>query len=202
MTTTTWTAAPQSQQAAEQAAREAQLEAQQAAREAQREALEAQREAQEVAREAAQDAREAARDAVREALRAQMAQGRGGERIIVQPGVPPWAQGPRIPEEFVVISIAFFVMCAVIAIGVPIARAFARRMDRRGTGDPQASSDMRSRLERIEQAVDAIAIEVERVSEAQRYSTKILSELRALPEPNAIEANALAAVGRERERER
>jgi hypothetical protein len=200
--TSTWTAAPQSQQAAEQAAREAQLEAQQAAREAQREALEAQREAQAAAREAAQEARDAARDAVREALRTRIVQGRAGEAVVVQQGMPPWMQQPRVPEEVVVISIAFFVMCAVIAIGIPIARAFARRMDRRSAVDPQASSDVRSRLERIEHAVDAIAIEVERVSEAQRYSTKILSGLRALPEPNAIEANALSAVGRERERQR
>ena len=32
------------------------------------------------------------------------------------------------------------------------------------------------RLERIEQAVDAIAIEVERISEAQRFATKLLAE--------------------------
>jgi len=33
-----------------------------------------------------------------------------------------------------------------------------------------------ARLERIEQAVDAIAIEVERISEGQRFTTKLLSE--------------------------
>lgn len=32
------------------------------------------------------------------------------------------------------------------------------------------------RIERLEQAVDAIAIEVERVSEAQRYTTRLLSD--------------------------
>ena len=32
------------------------------------------------------------------------------------------------------------------------------------------------RLERIEQAMDAIAIEVERVSEGQRFVTRLLSE--------------------------
>lgn len=33
-----------------------------------------------------------------------------------------------------------------------------------------------SRLERIEQAVDAIAVEVERLAESQRYATKVLSQ--------------------------
>ena len=36
--------------------------------------------------------------------------------------------------------------------------------------------DVTSRLERIEQAVDAIAIEVERISEGQRFTTKLLTE--------------------------
>jgi hypothetical protein len=31
-------------------------------------------------------------------------------------------------------------------------------------------------MERLEQAVDAIAIEVERISEGQRYMTRLLSE--------------------------
>jgi hypothetical protein len=38
------------------------------------------------------------------------------------------------------------------------------------------SLDTTNRLERIEQAVDAIAIEVERVSEGQRFVTRLLSE--------------------------
>jgi len=37
-----------------------------------------------------------------------------------------------------------------------------------------------ARLERVEQAVEAIAIEIERVSEGQRFVTKLLSE-RAQP---------------------
>jgi hypothetical protein len=41
-----------------------------------------------------------------------------------------------------------------------------------------ATSDQR--LARVEQAVEAIAIEVERISEGQRYVTKLLSE-RAQP---------------------
>jgi hypothetical protein len=39
-----------------------------------------------------------------------------------------------------------------------------------------------ARLERVEQAVESIAIEIERVSEGQRYVTKLMSE-RAQPVP-------------------
>lgn len=39
-----------------------------------------------------------------------------------------------------------------------------------------------ARLERIEHAVDAIAIEIERISEAQRFTTRLLNEReKALP---------------------
>lgn len=47
-----------------------------------------------------------------------------------------------------------------------------------------ADPAVEDRLERIEQAVDAIAIEVERMSESQRYTSKLLAE--RLPTPNAL----------------
>ena len=37
-------------------------------------------------------------------------------------------------------------------------------------------SDTAVRIERIEQAVDAIAIEIERISEGQRFTTRLLSD--------------------------
>ena len=39
-----------------------------------------------------------------------------------------------------------------------------------------ALSQVEARLERIEQAVDTIAIEIERVSEGQRFTSKLLAE--------------------------
>jgi hypothetical protein len=38
------------------------------------------------------------------------------------------------------------------------------------------SPEVAARLERMEQALDSIAIEVERISENQRFTTKLLSE--------------------------
>ncbi len=89
-----------------------------------------------------------------------------------------------IPPQAVVISVAFFVMVAFIIVGLPLARAFARRMDRRG--ETASASDIAPRLDRIEQAVEAIAIEVERVAEGQRYTTKAISDLRGLPSANPV----------------
>ena len=62
----------------------------------------------------------------------------------------------------------------------------AHREKMKGIGMTQhglASSDQR--LERVEQAVESIAVEVERISEGQRYVTKLLSE-RAKPLPEGV----------------
>ncbi|MDQ4080700.1 MAG: hypothetical protein M3125_08065 [Gemmatimonadota bacterium] len=74
----------------------------------------------------------------------------------------------------VFVPLGLFAMVATIAVGAPLARAFAKRMDRESGA--KISPEVTSRLERIEQAVDAIAIEVERISEGQRFTTKLLTE--------------------------
>jgi hypothetical protein len=78
----------------------------------------------------------------------------------------------RIPGEL--IPIVMFICVAVTAIGVPLARAWGKRLER-GPG-PSVSPDVQARLERMEQAIDSIAIEVERISEGQRFTTKLLAE--------------------------
>jgi hypothetical protein len=91
--------------------------------------------------------------------------------------VPPGFRDNIIPQQFVDISIAFFLTVAAIIIGLPLARAFARRMDRRGATAPM-SNEIASQLTHLNQAVDAIALEVERISEGQRFTTRLLSEQR------------------------
>lgn len=169
--------AQQAQQAQQQAQRELQ-QAQREVQQAQREAQQAQQEAQRAAQQAQREAEQAVRQMQAELARSTA---RAGQPVPFPP-FPPG--GPQIPEGAVVISVAFFVMCAVIAIGLPIVRAITRRMDRRNAAVPTADADTRDRLERIEQAVDAIAVEVERISEGQRFTTKIISELRGLPQPD------------------
>ena len=69
------------------------------------------------------------------------------------------------------------IACApIIAIGVPIARALARRIEAPAQQPPRVPSEVAARLERMEQAIDAIAVEIERVSEAQRFTTRLLAD--------------------------
>lgn len=113
----------------------------------------------------------------------------GPEGIIVrpnEPGQPTVFVGPRamenmIPPQAVDISIAFFIMVAVMVVGWPIARAFGRRIERRGQVATLDAGTM-DQLQRIEQAVDAMAIEVERISESQRFMAKLQHDTaQALP---------------------
>lgn len=99
--------------------------------------------------------------------------GPNGEQII---SVPPHAFDNTIPPQAVDLAVAFFLTVAVIIIGLPLARAFARRMDRRGA--TQIPTEVTSQLAHLNQAVDAIALEVERISEGQRFTTRLLSEQR------------------------
>ena len=150
---------------------------------------EAQAARQEALQQAAQAQREAAR-AMRDAQR-EMARAAANGQMTIPPQFPPLPpSAQQMPEGVVVISIAFFVTCAIIAIGLPIARALARRSDRRSVAEPGTDAETRARLERIEQAVDAIAVEVERISEGQRFTTKVLSDSRALPQPDPAAALA------------
>jgi hypothetical protein len=78
-------------------------------------------------------------------------------------------------NEDILVPLAFFACVAITAIGVPIARAFARRMDRAPSA-PAIPSELSAQIARMEQALDSIAIEVERISEGQRFTTKLLAE--------------------------
>ena len=65
-----------------------------------------------------------------------------------------------------------------VVVLAPMALAVARLVWRRGSM-PAASrtpSDTTQRLERMEQAIDTIAVEVERISEGQRFVTRLLGE--------------------------
>jgi len=81
----------------------------------------------------------------------------------------------HVPREL--IPIAMFAMISITVIGAPIARAIARRIEGgpRDRTAPPLPNDVGQRLERMEQAIDAIAVEVERIAEGQRYTSKLLA---------------------------
>jgi hypothetical protein len=81
-------------------------------------------------------------------------------------------------NEEILVPLFFFLTVIALAVGVPLARAFARRMDRQRL-QPPVTPEVLQRLERMENAIDAVAVEIERISENQRFTTRLLTEREA-----------------------
>ena len=80
----------------------------------------------------------------------------------------------------VLVMFGAFGTAIIFAIGIPLARAYARKIDTEAK-NPRIPPEVMARLDRIEQAVDAVAVEVERISEGQRFTTRLLSEGKNAP---------------------
>ena len=75
--------------------------------------------------------------------------------------------------EDIVAIVGFFGTIIIVTLGVPLVRAYVRKQDAQlKLNVPQIDE----RLSRIENAIDAMAIEVERISEGQRFVTRLLAE--------------------------
>jgi hypothetical protein len=87
----------------------------------------------------------------------------------VEPPEPP-RRGP--PEE-----VYFLAGMGIVCLILPLSIAYARRIWRRGaqivTNIPK---ELTERLMRVEQTVEATAIEIERIGEGQRFMTRIFTE--------------------------
>ncbi|MGH7655186.1 MAG: hypothetical protein ACREN6_11040 [Gemmatimonadaceae bacterium] len=81
-------------------------------------------------------------------------------------------------EDVLVVLIIFGTMSCVL---FPLVRAWARRIEGRGPPPAPLRADVAERLERIERAVESIAVEVERISEGQRFVTRVLADRGELP---------------------
>jgi hypothetical protein len=120
------------------------------------------------ARIAEVDARISAVDKQIAAADAEVAKTAGVPGAYVEP--PPFQNnGP--PEEVYVLTGIFFVI-----VLLPISLAFARRIWRRGVVTVSAlPQEVIERLTRLDQAVDSIAVEVERIGEGQRFMTRLFT---------------------------
>jgi hypothetical protein len=95
----------------------------------------------------------------------------------------------RGPDPDAVVGMSF---ALIIAVAFPLAIAYSRRIWR---GKPSAVTQtdaIAPRLDRLEQAVEAIAIEVERVAEGQRFVTKVFAERPPQPQVNVAAESQLA----------
>jgi hypothetical protein len=59
---------------------------------------------------------------------------------------------------------------------LPLVLAWSRRLWHRGGPRPSVDLENSPRLQRMEQAIESIALEVERIGEAQRFTTKLLAD--------------------------
>ena len=95
------------------------------------------------------------------------------EAITTVPARPQVIVQGGPPEDETVIAFGFFAMILLL----PMSIAMTRRMWRRTPPAVGAApSGIEDRLARIEQAVEATALEVERIGEGQRFVTRILTE--------------------------
>lgn len=85
---------------------------------------------------------------------------------------PPRVGGFLTSGQVTGISIVF-----TVTVLMPIAMAYARSIMRRASQPKPAPQVLESaaRLERMEQAIDTIAVEVERISEGQRFVTQLMA---------------------------
>jgi hypothetical protein len=113
---------------------------------------------------------------------AAVAQAAGVPGAVVTPP-RPINNGP--PEEVFVLGAVF-----LMVVAFPIALAYARRIWRRGseTISPKVTAEITDRMSRLEQAIDTVAVEVERIGEGQRFVTNLFIESGA---PLALGAGAM-----------
>lgn len=88
------------------------------------------------------------------------------------PGVliPPPNNNPD-PEEIVGMAMGFS-----LVLLLPLSIAYARRIWRRSAAPPALPSEFNDRMSNLERGIEAVAIEVERVGEGQRFVTQLLAE--------------------------
>lgn len=84
---------------------------------------------------------------------------------------PPRPQEPLIGREQLAMG-----GTALFLLLFPIVIAYTRRIWTRGGVRQTTNAEDSERLRRMEQAIESIAVEVERIGEAQRFTTKLFAE--------------------------
>ena len=100
-----------------------------------------------------------------------------------------------IPRGAVLMTYAVCASFAFIIVGWPVARAFSRWLDRRGASN-RISADVQGRLDAMDRNIDTVAVELERVSEGQRFTAKLLAERGQMPAPEYVAAGSKVPVNR------
>jgi hypothetical protein len=97
-------------------------------------------------------------------------------------GVPANNMDPQVARIVKDIVPIFAILCVFVLgpFAVAMSRLIWKRASNLPSRAPVTDQATQQRLEQLQQSVDTIAIEVERISEGQRFVTKLLSERPAL----------------------
>lgn len=113
--------------------------------------------------------------------------------VVPEPPPPP----PSGPDEDLVVVGMFLTFAALL----PLVIAYTRRIWRRSAKLIQTvPPELYDRLSRIEQGMDAVAVEVERIGEGQRFMTRLFNEAGDLRAIGAGAAQPIEVPAREEER--
>jgi multidrug efflux pump subunit AcrA (membrane-fusion protein) len=88
---------------------------------------------------------------------------------------PPYISDRALPRDIFALS-----GLSIVCVLLPLTVAISLRILRRGTAKVASlPSEIAERLGRMESAIEATAIEVERIGEGQRYLTRVLGDRKA-----------------------
>jgi hypothetical protein len=100
---------------------------------------------------------------------------RGDQTVITSAALPPdvWRMVRTVEQT----AFGLMGLLAAIVILGPFARMWARRTERRAEMAPSLElQTLHRQMEQLQQSVDAMSIETERISESQRFQNKLLFE--------------------------
>lgn len=78
--------------------------------------------------------------------------------------------------------LSMLVWIAIIGGGFALAMRFVRAFERRGA-DQRELTELREKVARLEDSIESVTHQIERVSEAQQFTTRLLTERNDTPPP-------------------
>ncbi len=98
----------------------------------------------------------------------------GAAATLVPPPIPAPVRRKQLPDGLVDMMGIIMGAVTLTTLGTPLVKAWARRFEQRH--EVQQNARIEQRLAAIEQAIETVAVEVERISEGQRFTSKLLAE--------------------------
>ena len=100
---------------------------------------------------------------------------RGDQTVITSAALPPdvWRMVHSVEQT----ALGLMGLLAAIVILGPLTRMYARRSERRAQMAPSMElQTLHRQMEQLQQSVDTMSIEMERIGESQRFQSKLLFE--------------------------